>query len=80
MTKTTSLPPPTSTVDLILGWIKCWWHCLLRSHRMSNVKYGDNTIWVGCGDCYETHYGDRYWADVVRHARTGTLNEMKVKP
>lgn len=42
----------------LIGWIKCWWHCLTHFHRMAYGETTDfgmhtysETTWIGCGDC-----------------------------
>lgn len=51
--------------QVILGWVKCWWHCLLRFHRMIDAqerKAGQRlwrTTWIGCHECKRTFFGTR---------------------
>lgn len=35
-----------------LAWLRLWWHCLLRFHRMMSAwdEHG-HTLLIRCGDC-----------------------------
>ncbi len=64
---------------VLVGWIKCWWHCLTHFHRMSDAKehrpsLGWRTIWIGCGDCEHTTYGKipDWWRECVDLTPTHT--------
>lgn len=42
-------------MTLIIAYIRCFIHCLVRFHRAETYTIGRRTVWMGCG-CGKSFY------------------------
>lgn len=46
---------------MVRGWLKMWWHCLWRLHRMETCKIGVKRPWRPIG--FDCECGAHFWHD-----------------